>query len=1564
MGTLKKHLTHFRVFCFALLCLSMFSTYTNAQQHSLILQPSATIGVDAAVSSFAPNNNYATGTTLQAQRWTNGGSPVTVRSYLKLTGVSAIPPGSTIDSARLFLGGVDHSPLTQSNASYLQEVTQTWAENTLTWNNKASTTTTGQISLAQSTSATQNYILNVTSFVQNAIADYSVHYGWMLRLQSETNAYAKLIFATSDYTTDTTKRPKLTIYYRYNQTGWYFRSKQTGNWNSTSTWEASYDGSTNWIDAEITPKYTANTILVQSGHTVTVNATDTVDQLTVDGSLIYSSGTLRINNGTGTDLTVNGTLRDECSNAIVFASSATWSLGSSGYFIKSSSASCDPWRDNYASGISNIPSTAYWIYRKTTSSNPAIPTSGMTYPNLTFENNYSGTWTLTYSGSGSHPTIKGLVDIGGSGSYNVTFQNSNTNSTKIKSEGFYVKSGSTYQLYNNVGIEITGNIDINGTFEFSTYSAPIFLTGGANQSISAASSQTWKNLTINKSAGAKTITLNKSISISSTLTLTKGKIVSSSTNLLTINHGATVSGASDSSFVKGPVKKVGNSAFTFPVGKGSNYQSIAITAPANTTDAFTAEYFDTTQTYGSAHDSTFDYISHCEYFNLARTTGSSTVVPTLSMDLNSCVTFLYPSPRITVWNGSKWTDQGIGSLNTNGFSGDINSGAALTTYGPITIANNSTDPFVPVDTGYVPNSISFIQNNGQLIDTNDSLRSDIKYYSTSMYPDTYFTNDSVFYVLSHIDTTSANDTLVRIGVSFYGGNVSQPVAQNQRESYTNYFLAHCSNGVTNVPEFQRILYKNIYNNIDVVYSANGGGLKQTFNIKPGASPGWICQKYDGADSIKIISNRLHIYTALEDIVYEAPVGLYIDSAYEAKPLVCNWEVHTSPLRSNFTFPNGYNPNLPIAIQIEKANSQMYQQATDNLQWSTFYGGSSYDINYSMDIDESENLYLSGFMSSINFPGTNGLYQDTITGIFDAIISKFDSLHQREWATFLGGTGRDIGTDISYNSVNGKDYVYITGDSDSQDFPILPTNNPNDGSFYDSIREGYMDAIIAKFNANNGFCIRSTYFGGSMDEVGTNIATDGIGNAFVTGIERHSSSTLDYPFKDPNNGVSFFQNSFSGGYEEIYLAKIDSSFNLNWSTLIGGNSGERPRDMKIDKLTNDLLLVGVTASNNTDTLTGNCLCGGNSKFPLCASIQDSYIQTNNYSVSNGFILRFKNNGQLIWSTLFGGEKQTMISGLDINNIGELYVIGSTYSVNQPDTNCAAPLTGFPLCSPYQQYSNASSTLFSKDAFIAKFDTTNKLTWSTFFGGETSEDDAVGAKHDEISNLKIAVDDFNNLFIVGNAEVPENNPTALPITKYRSGLYNDTILNGNGRDVFLGWFNLSNNLMWCTLIGGTNGGDDFPHDLKIFANKNLYICGGTTSQNFPLIKPDVGNPYYQNTLISIPSIVREDGFLSMFDLTVLLSSSIQTLNIQRDNATFFPNPTNDVLYIKLESFKKGNPDIIIYNSLGQIINTSNCKQGRLDSNTFYVSLSSLPTGIYFVTINNESQILSGKIIRNAQ
>jgi len=153
--------------------------------------------------SFAPSNGNPTASDLMAAAWTCNALGIPecdFRSLFKWD-LSSIPANVTITSATLYLyantsssnGNPGNPDFGTANAAYLRRVTSPWAAATTGWNNQPSLSTSDQKTLPQSTSTTQNYTVDVTSFVAQWVSNPSTNYGMILQLQNETH-YNSLIF--------------------------------------------------------------------------------------------------------------------------------------------------------------------------------------------------------------------------------------------------------------------------------------------------------------------------------------------------------------------------------------------------------------------------------------------------------------------------------------------------------------------------------------------------------------------------------------------------------------------------------------------------------------------------------------------------------------------------------------------------------------------------------------------------------------------------------------------------------------------------------------------------------------------------------------------------------------------------------------------------------------------------------------------------------------------------------------------------------------------------------------------------------------------------------------------------------------------------------------------------------------------------------------------------------------------------------------------------------------------------------------------------------------------------
>jgi hypothetical protein len=195
----------------------LWSAVCAAIAQTITLQPDGSTGIDALIKSAGPeaSMNYGTLGDFAAVAWTAGG-PFVHRSMIKFD-LTGLPANANITSAKLSLYHNPNSTTTPthsgSNKSILQRITSSWDESTVSWMTKPTSTNTNEVSLAASTSGTQDYLdIDVTQLVKDMITN--TNYGIMIMLETES-PYAALNFCSSDHPT-AAKRPKMVISYTIN----------------------------------------------------------------------------------------------------------------------------------------------------------------------------------------------------------------------------------------------------------------------------------------------------------------------------------------------------------------------------------------------------------------------------------------------------------------------------------------------------------------------------------------------------------------------------------------------------------------------------------------------------------------------------------------------------------------------------------------------------------------------------------------------------------------------------------------------------------------------------------------------------------------------------------------------------------------------------------------------------------------------------------------------------------------------------------------------------------------------------------------------------------------------------------------------------------------------------------------------------------------------------------------------------------------------------------------------------------------------------------------------------
>lgn len=576
---------------------------------------------------------------------------------------------------------------------------------------------------------------------------------------------------------------------------------------------------------------------------------------------------------------------------------------------------------------------------------------------------------------------------------------------------------------------------------------------------------------------------------------------------------------------------------------------------------------------------------------------------------------------------------------------------------------------------------------------------------------------------------------------------------------SNYFIGNDpSKWRTDVPNYARVEYHDVYPGVNLVYYGNQSQLESDFVVAPTADPSAIKLQIEGADKVELDARgdlilhttsgearlkKPHLYQEVEGsrvvisggyvtnenhmsfwvgeydtsrrliidpVLYYVNLG-GIDSRDRVNDMAVDaaGNVYITGYTHSYNFPltpNPFQSNAHWAAYYPNAFVTKLNASGTALIYSTYLGGYEGDEGNGIAVDDSGNAYVTGYTSAGDFPLANPL-QGTFGGIDDAFVTKLNGEgNTLIYSTFLGGSDLEGSGDMfdinertrdSDIAVDSFGNAYIVGSTQSLNFPTTP-NAFQTIKAVDSYND---DAFITKLNASGTALIYSTYLGGNSHDVAKGIAIDANGNAFVTGVTGVAYSSFPT--------MNAFQSAY-GGWGDAFVTKVNSSGSaLVYSTYLGGASQEEGESITVDKSGNAYVIGWTTAAS----------------FPTFNPIQDF-----GGGQSDAFVTKFNETGNaLIYSTFLGGGDTDKGFGIAVDETGNTYVTGGTSS------------TDFPTASPLQ---SANGGLW--DAFVAKLNQSGSaLTYSTYLGiGDGDE------------GYSIAVDQAGNIYVAGKTGTAAPNP----------------------------------------------------------------------------------------------------------------------------------------------------------------------------------------------------------------
>lgn len=610
---------------------------------------------------------------------------------------------------------------------------------------------------------------------------------------------------------------------------------------------------------------------------------------------------------------------------------------------------------------------------------------------------------------------------------------------------------------------------------------------------------------------------------------------------------------------------------------------------------------------------------------------------------------------------------------------------------------------------------------------------------------------------------------------------------------TNYFIGRDpSQWHTNIRQYSKVRYHDVYPGVDLVYYGNQGQLEHDFVVAPGADVSQIRFSLSGAQTMSVnADDDLMLAMSNGELKLKKPIA-YQEIA----------GVH-QPVASRYTLDDG-----EVRLDVGDYDRSRALVIDPVLSYVSYLGGSNDDAqdSISVAVDPGGNAYIATGTLSADFPVTAGAFQTTYGGAppvcsqaanticGDVVITKVSpNGSQLIYSTYLGGSSGEYPFGLA---VDAHGAAYVAGYTESTDFPVTAGAFQTTFAGRTPVCPGVYfpcgDGFVTKLSSSGASLVYSTYIGGTGDDYIENIAIDQSGNVYATG----TTDSLDYPIT-----AGALQTTLPCNYNlcgSAFVTKLNASGTaLAYSTYLGGTSGSDGYGIGVDRSGN-VYTVGNTPSTN---------------FPITASAFQKYVTQGlcgnppAYQCGDLYITKLNSTGDaVLYSTFMGGKGYDNPYGLALDSQARVYITGFTASPDFPTTPKAYQRK-FAGAVCHQWYG-----LFCANGFLAKIDTTKSgpasLVYSTFYGGAL-----------EVQATAVAVNAAGKAFITGWT-------FADPLS-----------VNG---DAFLAEFDATGSkLLFSGLVGGS--GFDRGDGVAVDGGGNAYIAGRTQSTDLPTT-PGVFQPKF--------------------------------------------------------------------------------------------------------------------------
>jgi len=490
-------------------------------------------------------------------------------------------------------------------------------------------------------------------------------------------------------------------------------------------------------------------------------------------------------------------------------------------------------------------------------------------------------------------------------------------------------------------------------------------------------------------------------------------------------------------------------------------------------------------------------------------------------------------------------------------------------------------------------------------------------------------------------------------------------------------------------------------------------IQGTYLMKGASRVGFQVKGYDAGKAL-VIDPALAYSTYIGGSGTDQPTGIAVDN---------NGCVYLSGYTDSADFPLATLGSLPSGS--DHVFVAKFDAAGSNLVYADYIGGNGQDYGTAIALNSSNEVYVTGSTASSDFPTVNA-YNPNYPGSFNGFVSRISANGSSLlYSTYLGGNGSDNPSTIA---VDGASDFFVAGNTSSSNFPTMnayqSTISSNQGGFYGNY------GFLTKFSPDGSSLLYSTYFAGNSNVAydcgGTPcwgspfstvqaITLDASGNAYVIG----NTNTYNFP---TTSGAYLTSNSTQFNASVGFVSKFDGSGSLDYSSYFYEASGllTNLNAVAVDGA-GSAYVAGTAYSDGTFPVTSTTICDPGAqgiacsyafvtKFDATAAtlVYSTFLGPNNYATPAAIAVDSNNNAYVVgstssnlfsvssgveqfaggndillaeldptgaselFSTYLGGSLDEYASGMALDADRNIYITGTTDSVDLPTTQGAAQL----------------------------------------------------------------------------------------------------------------------------------------------------------------------------------------------------------------------------------------------------------------------------------------------------